>query len=181
MKNYKTFETDRLLLKPTTEQDAHFILALLNTPKWHQFIGDRNVKTEEDARQYIHTKMLPQLKKLGFGNYTVIKKEDGSKMGTCGIYDREGLEGVDLGFAFLPEFEKQGYAFEAAQKLKEVAFSVFGLTKMKAITVHENDSSRRLLEKLGFTLAGITKIPNDEEELLLYTIDLSTEIKNNSK
>ena len=114
--------------------------------------------------------MLPQLERLGFGNYTVIRKSDQAKMGICGLYDRDGLDGLDIGFAFLPEYEGKGYAFESANKLKQVAFTEFGITEIVAITTQDNTASQKLLEKLGLTLTGATKIPNDNEELLLYKI-----------
>ena len=124
MTQYKIFETERLILKPASEEDASFIFELFNTPKWLQYIGDRNVKTVEDARDYIKTRMVPQLERLGYSNYVVIRKTDNCKVGTCGLYDREGLEGIDIGFAFLPEYEKKGYAFEGAIELQHVAFEI---------------------------------------------------------
>lgn len=172
MPEYKSLETERLILKPTLEEDAAFLLELVNTPKWLKYIGDRNVKTLEDAVQYIQNRILPQLKKLGYGNYTLIRKEDHQKIGSCGLYDREGLEGIDIGFAFLPEYERQGYAFEAARKVLEVGIHEFGIRKIQAITTKDNLSSQKLLEKLGLTLTGTTRIPNDDEELLLYGLSM---------
>lgn len=171
MNEYKQFETERLILKPTSEEDAEFILELFNSPKWTEFIGDRNIKTKEDAQKYIKDKMLNQLQRLGFSNYTLIRKEDNHKIGSCGLYDREGLEGIDIGFAFLPEYEKKGYAYESANALKNIAFSEFGLTSINAITRKENMSSQKLLEKLGMKLDGISKLPNDNEDWLLYKIE----------
>jgi len=168
--NYKTFETKRLLLRPTNPQDADLIFRLLNTPKWLAYIGDRNVTSIEEAKAYITNKMTPQLERLGYGNYTVIRKEDGSKLGSCGIYDREGVEGVDIGFAFLPEFERIGYGLEAATKIKEAAFSEFGINCMQAYTSKKNSGSQRLLEKLGLQQTGTTFLPNDNEELFVYSI-----------
>lgn len=170
MTEYKTYETERLLLKPTSEEDAAFVFELFNTPDWLRYIGNRNVLSIENAREYIKCKMLPQLERLGFGNYTVIRKSDHVSMGICGLYDREGLDGLDNGFAFLPEYGRNGYAFEAANKLKQVAFTKFGITEIVAITTQDNIASQKLLEKLGLTLTGTTKIPNDDEELLLYKI-----------
>jgi len=170
LKKHQSFETERLILKPSAEEDALFFLELLNSPKWIQYIGDRNIKTIEASKDYIKNKMLPQLKKLGYSNYTLLRKIDNSKIGCCGLYDREGLDGIDIGFAFLPEYEKQGYAFEAANKLKKIAFNQFGLTKINAITSKENISSQKLLEKLGLILIGIKKLPNDHHESLLYQI-----------
>ena len=94
--------TERLVLKPTTLEDAAFILELLNSPKWLKFIGDRNVKSIAEAEAYIKERMLPQFERLGFTNNVVIRKADGKKIGACGLYDRDGLEGIDIGFAFLP-------------------------------------------------------------------------------
>ena len=169
-KKYRTFQTERLQMRPTTEKDAAFILQLVNTPKWRVYIGDRNVHTVKEAEAYIKVKMLPQLEKLGYGNYTVIRKSDGEKLGTCGLYDREGLEGIDIGFAFLPQFEKKGYAFESVNKLLEVAKKDFNLNKISAITTKENTASQKLLTKIGLTFKEKVKIPNDEEELLLYIL-----------
>ena len=172
MSQHKIFETERLILKPTSEEDAEFILELVNTPKWIRFVGDRGVKTVESAGEYIRIKMLPQLEKLGYSNYTLIRKVDNCKIGTCGLYDREDHEGVDIGFAFLPEYERKGYAFESANKLKDVAFNELGLTKINGITIKGNMSSQKLLEKLGMKLIGTTNIPNDNNELLLYKIEI---------
>lgn len=167
---YKQFETERLILKPTSEEDAEFILNLFNSPKWIEFIGDRNIKNIEEASEYIASKMISQLNRLGYSNYTVIRKTDGLKIGTCGLYDREGVEGIDIGFAFLPEFEGKGYAFESSDKLKELAFHEFGLQEISAITTKQNFASQRLLEKLGMSLVDTMTLPNDDEKLLLYKI-----------
>ncbi|NNF33888.1 MAG: GNAT family N-acetyltransferase [Saprospiraceae bacterium] len=170
MSNYKSFETERLILRPTSEQDAAFILELVNTPKWIQYVGDRNVKTVESARAYIETKMLPQLKRLGYGNYTLIRKTDHCKVGTCGLYDREGFEGVDIGFSLLPEYERKGYAYEAASKLKDVAFNELGLEDLSAMTTKDHFASQNLLKKLGMEITGTTKLPDEDVELLFFQV-----------
>ncbi len=170
MSAYKSFETERLLLKPMSKEDAPFLLELFNSPKWIKCIGDRNVHTIEEAATYIKLKMTPQLKKLGFSNYTVIRKTDNAKVGSCGLYDREGLEGIDLGFAFLPQYEKMGYAFESANKLKDLAFNQFNLKHISAITTHENQDSQKLLKKLGLKYIKTINIQDDDEEVLLYEL-----------
>ena len=171
MKIYDTFETERLLLKATSTEDASLILELLNTPKWIKNIGDRNVKSLAAAETYIKERMEPQLKRLGYSNYTIIRKSDRAKMGTCGLYDREGLEGIDIGFALLPEFEKQGYAYEASAKLLDFAIHEIKIPMVQGITLKENIPSRKLLEKLGLEFQGTTRIPNDDEELMLYQFE----------
>lgn len=169
MKNFiQQFETDRLNIRPTNTDDAAFIYELMNSPKWHQYIGDRQITTIEKAAEYIEIKMIPQLQNLGFSNYTVIRKSDDQKMGTCGLYDREGLDEIDIGFAFLPKFENQGYGYEAAAKLMAVAFTEFGIKTIDAITSKENLASQKLIEKLGMVFKGPITLPGDDEEILLY-------------
>lgn len=168
------YETDRLILKPTSIEDAAFILDVMNTPKWIKYIGDRKVYTLEAAGQYIKDKMLPQYLRLGYSNNTVIRKSDGVKIGSCGLYDRAGLAGVDIGFAFLPDYEGQGYAYEAAQKIKSLAIEEWGIKKISAITTQDNLSSQRLLDKLGLHSQGLTTLPGDTEELLLYVLELTS-------
>jgi ribosomal-protein-alanine N-acetyltransferase len=172
VKAYKSFETERLLLRPSTVQDAPFVFKLLNSPKWLKNIGDRNVKSVADAEHYIKEKMLPQLERLGFGNYFVIRKSDGVMMGSCGLYDRDGLEGVDIGFAFLPEYEGKGYAYESALRIKEAGFNEFGITKISAITSKGNLGSQKLIEKLGLTFQKVITLPDDDEELMFYSIEV---------
>ncbi len=168
--NTPTFETTRLLLRPTNTEDASFVFELMNSPKWLQFIGDRAIKTPHDAANYIAEKIAPQFACLGYGNYTVIRKEDGVKMGSCGLYSRKGLEGIDLGFAFLPAFHGQGYAFEAAEILRNAAFHQFGLKELSAITLPENLASQKLLIRLGFSYSERITLPNDPAELMHYRL-----------
>lgn len=168
---YKTFETERLILRPTSEHDAEFILKLLNSPKFLKYVGDRNVKTTKEAKAYIRKKMTPQLERLGYANYTLITKTNNSKIGTCGLYDREGLEGVDIGFALLPEYEGKGYGFESSNKIKYEAIHRFKINQLKAITSKDNYSSQKLLKKLEFNFKGTTYLPDDNEELLLYIFE----------
>lgn len=166
--SYKTFETERLLLHPTSEEDASFIFELLNTPSWLTFIGDRKVYSLDEAAAYIRERIWPQMERLGYGNYTVIRKSDGTKIGSCGLYDRPGVDGIDIGFAFLPAYEGQGYALEAASCIYHAAFDEFGITQLRAITIETNHKSRRLIEKLGLHFQGMIRLPNDPEELMLY-------------
>lgn len=165
-----TYETERLIIRPTTIADAAFIWEVMNTEGWLKYIGDRGVKTVDDAKNYILDKMRPQQERLGYSNNTVIRKSDGAKIGSCGLYDREGLEGVDIGFAFLPQYGKQGYAFEAAIKIKELALYEFGLAQINAITVPANVNSQKLLEKLGLQFVKMIQLPNDSEELMFYQL-----------
>ena len=166
--NYKTFETERLILRPTGIEDAYLVLELLNMPKWIRFIGDRNVHTLEDAQKYIEERMLPQFFRLGYGNFTVIRKEDQVKIGTTGLYDREGLEGLDIGFAFLGAYEGNGYAYESSIELVKYAFSELDCKLLKGITDKKNIASQKLLEKLGLTFKQLMVLPGETDEIMLY-------------
>ena len=170
MKNDPTYETARLIIRPTSVEDAPFIYELMNSKGWLDNIGDRGVKSVEDAANYIKEKMRPQQERLGYSNNSVIRKSDGVIMGSCGLYDRDGLEGVDIGFAFLPQYGGQGYAFEAANKVKELAFGPFGLSIISGITIEANLPSRKLLEKLGLKFIKYMYLPNDPAELMFYQI-----------
>lgn len=167
---HKVFETERLLIRPTSEDDSELIYQLMNTPKFIKYVGDRAIDSVEAGANYIRTKMLPQLHTLGYSNYTIIIKSEGQKIGTCGLYKREGVDGIDIGFALLPPFEGLGYGYEASHRLLKAAFEDFGIHEIKGITTKDNSASQRLLEKLGLQLNGTTRLPNDDEELLLYKI-----------
>ncbi|MCF3111556.1 GNAT family N-acetyltransferase [Niabella sp. CC-SYL272] len=165
-----TFETERLLLRPTNETDAAFLFYLMNAPKWLKYIGNRDITSVEKARNYILQRIKPQQDRLSFGSFTVIRKSDQKKMGTCGLYQREVLPAPDIGFAFLPRFEQKGYAFEAAQKILEAGFNTFQLEQIFAITAPGNASSQKLLLKLGFKQTGTIQLPGDQETCFLFEL-----------
>lgn len=171
MNQVQSYETKRLILKPTDREDAAFFLELYNTPDWIKYIGERNIKTIEAAETFIHEKIRPQFERLSYSNFTVIRKSDKAKIGSCGLYDRDGLAGVDLGFAFLPQYYKQGYGYESAHKVKELAFEKFDLKLLQAISVHYNVASINLLKKLNFQFIKNMHLPNDDEEVMLFQLE----------
>lgn len=171
-KNFASFETERLLLKPTSLDDADFIYELMNTPKWIEYIGDRNIKNITDARQYIIDRHLPNFEKYKFGSYTVVLKSNQKKIGSVGIYQRDVLDVPDIGFAFLPEFEGKGFGFEAAKKIMDLAKTDFGLTRLAAITLPSNKASQQLIEKLGLHHKKMIQLSGDDEELMYYEVKL---------
>ncbi|KAB1157796.1 GNAT family N-acetyltransferase [Flavobacterium luteum] len=166
----KIIETERLIIKPTSIEDAQFIFELLNTKKWIEFIGDRGVYSIKDAEEYIANKLLPQIERLGFGNFTIIRKSDNKKIGSCGLYNRDGIDGIDIGFALLPNYEKFGYAFESVNKLKEVAFNDFKLKEIKGITLVKNIASQNLLKKIGLEFEDYIKVSHRKEKIMLFKI-----------
>ncbi len=164
----KFYETERLIMRPMSLEDGEFILDLYNRTKFIKYIGDRNLKTVSDAENYIKSRFLPQFEKLGFGNYVIITKEGHHKIGGVGIFEREGLDIVDIGFSLLDEFEGKGYAYEAALKIKSIGMNDFGLQKISAITTKDNFSSQKLIEKLGLKFQKFVNIPDDPAELMYY-------------
>lgn len=162
------YETERLIIRPMSLDDAAFIYELYNSPKFIKYIGDRNIKTISDAQNYIENRFLPQFKKLGFGNYLMVTKDGNQKIGGVGIFEREGLDVVDIGFSLLEDFEGKGYAFEAAHKVKSIGMDEFGLKKISAITTKDNFSSQKLIERLGLKFQKYVTIPEDDEELMYY-------------
>ncbi|MEH7307551.1 GNAT family N-acetyltransferase [Neobacillus drentensis] len=165
----KVMETERLTLRWLTPEDAEFILELLNDPSWVRFIGDRGIRAIEDARNYIVAGPMEMYSRLGFGLFmTELKDEAKTPLGICGLIKRDGLDDVDLGFAFLSRYQAKGYGFEAASATLEFGKEQLGLKRIVAITSEDNVGSARLLEKIGMKFEGMIKLPHDAEELKLF-------------
>jgi len=162
-------ETDRLKLREFTLNDAEFIVELLNSPGWLQFIGDRNIRTEEQAKHYLENGPIKSYKENGYGLSLVEKKEDNLAIGMCGIIKREFLDHPDIGFAFLPGFNGKGYAYEITSAAMDYAKHQLNLAKILAITVSDNSKSIRLLEKIGLKFIKTINLPTSKEELQLYS------------
>jgi RimJ/RimL family protein N-acetyltransferase len=152
-------ETERLRLREVTFADAAFIVRLLNDPAWLEFIGDRGVRTEEDARTYLTNGPLKMQREHGFALWVVEGKADGAATGVCGLLQRPALDDVDLGYAFLPEFRGRGLAREAAAAVLAHGARVHGLRRIIALTAPNNASSIRVLEALGFTFERTIPFP----------------------
>ncbi|GED66423.1 alanine acetyltransferase [Brevibacillus reuszeri] len=167
----KVLETDRLILRWQTVEDAPFILSLVNDPAWLQFIGDRGVRTVEDARNYIVNSAISYYERYGFGFYLTEIKEGNVPIGICGMIKRDTLEDVDIGFAFLPDYRGMGYGYEAASAVLSYARDVVGLKRLVAITDQDNHASGRLLEKIGLHVEGTIQLGNNPEESKLFAID----------
>lgn len=167
--------TERLDLRQLHEGDAGFIHRLLNDPSWLRYIGDRGVHSVEDARRYIGTGPVAMYQRLGFGLFLVERRSDGAAMGLCGLLKRDGLDDVDIGFAFFPEFGGQGYALEAARATLDHGRTRHGLRRIVAITAQDNQASIRLLEKLGFRFERLIALPGKpDESLRLFAIGSDT-------
>ncbi|HSE36696.1 MAG TPA: GNAT family N-acetyltransferase [Blastocatellia bacterium] len=164
----RVLETQRLILRRLSDDDAEFILQLVNEPSFKKNIGDKGVRSIADALQYIETGPVASYDRFGFGLYLVVLKETGASIGICGLIKRESLEDVDVGYAFLPSFWSKGYAVEAASAVVSYGKQVFGLSRIIAITTPDNAGSIKVLEKLGLRFERMIRLSEDEPELKLF-------------
>ena len=176
----KLVETARLIwrefsasdTKSMRANDAKFMLELLNSEGWVEFIGDRGVHTVAAAQQYIDERLVSYYEKNGFGFLMVtLKNTDETPVGICGFIKRGGLDYIDFGFAFLPQFMDKGYAFEISTALLRYAKEQLNIEKLLAITTLTNTRSIKLLEKLGFQFDKIVNL--NDEELRLFALDMA--------
>ena len=159
-------ETERLTLSEQTEADAPFVLELMNTQGWLRYIGDRNVRTVEDARNYIRNGAMKSYRQSGFGFYLVSLKEGNIPVGISGLVKRDALAHPDIGFALMPQDEGKGYGFESALAVMKYARESLGLDTIVAITTKDNASSVKLLNKIGLAFKAFIQM--GDEELMLF-------------
>ena len=161
-------ETERLRLSEVEDSDAEFLLELLNEPSFIRFVADRGVRNHADALDYIENKIRPSYAEFGFGFYIVQLKKVLEPVGMCGLIKREVLDDVDIGYSFLPQFWGRGYAYESAAALMNYGRDVLRLRRIIALTAADNESSIRLIEKLGLRYEKTIQLPGYESESRLY-------------
>jgi [ribosomal protein S5]-alanine N-acetyltransferase len=166
-------KTEHLTLRSFSLDDAPFIHELLNDPDWIRFIGDRGIRTLDDARRQISEKYMAAYARDGFGLMLVVRNADGASVGMCGLIRRVGLDDVDIGFAFLLRYRGQGIALEAARAALAHGGDVLKLTRVVGITLPANVASISLMEKIGLTFESQVTLPNDPETLHLYGINFA--------
>ena len=164
-------ETERLRLRRMTVNDAQFILTLLNEPSFLRYIGDKQVRSLEDARQYILNGPVASYERNGFGMYLVELRESQTPIGMCGLIKREELPDPDIGFAFLPAFWKKSLAFEAAAAVLQDARERLRLQRILAITSLDNEASGKLLQRLGLRFEKVMRLSQDREQVKLFISD----------
>lgn len=164
--------TERLDLRHLDpDEDAAFILRLVNEPSWLRYIGDRGVRTQDAARRYILEGPVEMYDRLGFGLFLVELRDGAQPIGLCGLIKRDALEDVDIGFAFLPEYWSRGYAFESSSAVLSWGRRVHGLARVVAVTSPDNDASSRLLRRLGFRYARRLQLSPEAPTVRLYVSD----------
>ncbi len=166
-------ETERLRLCRFSDRDAAFILRLLNEPSFIEHIGDKAVRTLEDARSYLRDGPMASYERFGFGLNRVELTGSNTPIGMCGILKRASLDDTDLGNAFLPEYCGKGYASESAVAILDDARTTHGMRRVVAVVSPSNRPSIRLLEKLGFRYEKSVRLDGGEsEETSLYGQDI---------
>ena len=165
-------ETERLSLRRLSTDDAAFIFGLVNQPSFVKHIGDKGVRTRADAVAYIQNGPVASYERFGFGLNLVELKGSGIPIGICGLLKRDTLPDVDIGFAFLPEFWSKGYAVESAAAVMDHGRKVLGIGRVLAITAPDNVGSIKVLEKIGFSFEGMTRLSEDAPEIRLFACDI---------
>lgn len=161
--------TQRLELSKITLNDAGFLLELMNDKAWIQNIGDRGIHNLEDAENYIRETFFKSYETYGFGFYVISLKSTGEAIGTAGLIDREGIEGVEVGYGLLPAYRGKGYAFEATQAIFNYAKSELNIEKVVAIVNPNNEKSIFLLERLGLRFEKMIQFPGEEKEVKYFS------------
>ena len=162
-------ETERLSLRELVFDDAPFIVELLNEPSFIQYIGDRGVRTLDDARAYFQAGPMASYEAHCFGLWLATLKESDERVGICGLLKRDTLAHVDVGFAFLPAYWRRGYAVEAAGAALAHGLKTLGLGRVVAITSPDNEGSKRVLERIGMTFERMISLGGkDDREVRLF-------------
>ena len=166
-------ETPRLLLRRMTLDDADLMLAIWNDPAFVQHVGDRGIRAIAQARQAVGDSVLALYETYGYGPYCMVRKDDAQRIGICGLFRRETLPHPDIGFAVLPTYRGAGFALEAARAVVRHAREDLGIKTLDAIVSPLNKASISLLEKLGLNFQRGITMPGEQEEIGLYSMNLS--------
>lgn len=165
-------ETERLLLRRVTLDDAELMLAVWNDPAFMRNVGDRGVRTVQEAHDALRAGAFKLYAEFGYGPYSMTLKADDSQIGICGLFRRDNLEHPDIGFAVLPDHCGKGLAGEAAQAVVQHARDDLKLPALAGIVSPGNAASIGLLEKLGLRLQGMITMPGDADAICLYQMTL---------
>ena len=168
----KILETSRLSLHEFKVADAAFLLNIMNQPAYHQYIGDRGLRSISDAEKYIREIFESAYEKRGFGFWIVKLKETKAPVGFAGLAVRDELEQPDVGYAIQQEHAGNGYAEEATRGVLEYIRNFLNLPLICAITSPDNKASINVLIKCGFHFERCAPVFEDNEELNIYKLEL---------
>lgn len=160
--------TERLRLREFTPADADFVLALINDPDWHRHINDPGVRERGQALAWMETRLFEPARRLGHGFWAVERLADGELLGLCGLFKRDSLPEVDVGYGFLPRYRGQGYAREAAAACLKHGHETMGMQTILAITSPENTASARVLTAIGMRDLGVRVLDGNDYPSQLF-------------
>ena len=164
-------DTERLRLRTIEVDDAAFYYELVNDPTWLEYIGDKGIRSVEDARVAIIDGPRAMQQRCGHSLYVMERKSDGRALGLCGLIQRDALPEADIGYAIRPEFFGQGYTHEAAVAVLAYARNRLGMKRVLGLTAPGNVNSIRLLHKLGLSFVEIRPLPPDDRLTNIYCIE----------
>jgi RimJ/RimL family protein N-acetyltransferase len=167
-------KTERLLIRELEPKDAAFLLQVMTEPAFFEHIGDKGVRTEEEALVYMRERYIASYREHRFGLWHVSRLEDGVPVGISGLIKRPDLEAPDIGYGFLREFWGKGYAVEAGLGVLQYAKETLPISRILGITGFENHRSIKVLERLGMIENGVIHVEGYPEGSRLFTMDLST-------
>lgn len=154
-----------ITLEKININQASFMLELVNTPSWLEFIGQRNVHTLQEAVAYIEKIIQNE----NFEYYCIVDKQE-QTLGVISFIKRDYLALWDLGFALLPSNAQRGIAYLACNLFLEYLKENTSLKQICAITDPHNQRSTSLLQRLKFK--RINSIVVDQNTLEYFILDL---------
>ena len=166
-------ETERLRLRWLTLDDAGLMLAIWNDPAFIRHVGDRGIRTLDEARDEMVNGAMQLYEKYGYGPYRVALKDDDTAIGICGLFRRDNLDEPDIGYGILPEYCGKGYAYEASCAVMNHARTDLGLTRLVAIISPDNEASIGLIRKLGLRFERMHRMHDEEDEVCIYGMQLT--------
>lgn len=169
--------TDRLILRPWQQDDAHFLFDLESRQESVRYLGPyaHTMTDLEEAKESIRRRQS-----LGHGIYGIwlIASQEGVPLGNLLLKPVRLSQGVSLqapieiGWQLHQDAQGCGYATEAAKAVLDDATNR-GLRTVIAIVDPNNSPSIRVCERLHMTARGITQAYYDEDSLL-FDKDLGT-------
>lgn len=153
-------ETERLILRPVTQDDAGAVFLYASNPNLTRFTLFETHQTIEDSRWFVST--------YAHSRYTckepdpfgiVIKYDpDGMMVGALGAHWLSQPNGtMEIGYSIAEPFWGHGYIPEACQALIDYLYANFAVERLQARVFVGNIASDRVLEKLGFMKEGVLR------------------------
>lgn len=173
----KIIETERLIMRPFTLEDAQAAYEMSLDPEVMKFLGGVHTGTVEDIRDSIKENTLGDYDKYGFGRFAVIHKETNEYMGFTGLKYVIELDEVDIGYRLNHKFWRQGYGYESTLPCVDFAFNELELDRIISLAKDENIASTALMKKLGLTYEKEVHIY--DEDAVYYALNKSDWIKTN--